>query len=84
MINAEQMRAARALLDWTRDDLAERSGVSAPTIKLMETRGTERSVIATVNAVQVALEEAGVAFIPENGGGAGVRRREPSQPRNHP
>jgi transcriptional regulator with XRE-family HTH domain len=69
------MRAARALLGWTRDDLAERSGVSAPTIKRMESIGTERSVAATVNAIQQALEDGGVTFIPQNGAGSGVRLR---------
>lgn len=73
MISLEQMRAARGLLGWAQADLASRSGVSLPTIKRMETVGPGRSSADTVYAVQRALEAAGVQFIPENGGGAGVR-----------
>lgn len=77
MIDEAQMRAARSLLDWTQADLAERAGISAPTIKRMEKIGLGRSSMDNVQAVQRALEEAGVVFIPENGGGAGVRMAKP-------
>lgn len=77
MINAAQMRAGRALLDWSQQDLAERSGVSLPTIKRMEKVGPGRSAGDTIAAVEKALEAAGVQFIPENGGGAGVRLARP-------
>jgi hypothetical protein len=43
----------------------------------METQGTGKSSVENVNAVQRALEAAGVQFIPENGGGAGVRLAKP-------
>lgn len=77
MIDATQLRAARALLNWSQGELAERSGISFPTIKRMETVGPGRSSADTVAAVQRALEVAGVVFIPENGGGAGVRLAKP-------
>ena len=77
MIDESQMRAARSLLDWTQADLAEKAGISAPTIKRMEKIGLGRSSMDNVQAVQRALEEAGVVFIPENGGGAGVRLAKP-------
>lgn len=77
MINAAQMRAGRALLDWSQNELAEASGVSLPTIKRMERVGPGRSAADTVAAVQKALEAGGLAFIPENGGGAGVRLAKP-------
>ena len=77
MINAAQMRAGRALVEWSQQDLAERSGISLPTIKRMEKVGPGRSAGDTVEAVQRALESAGVQFIPENGGGAGVRMAKP-------
>jgi transcriptional regulator with XRE-family HTH domain len=73
MIDAAQMRAGRALLGWSQTDLAERSGVSLPTIKRMETVGPGRSSGDTIAAVQKALEDGGVQFIAANGGGAGVR-----------
>ena len=39
--------------------------------------GEVRMTAANTRAVQRSLEDAGVEFIPENGGGAGVRMREP-------
>lgn len=77
MLNAAQMRAGRALLEWSQQDLADRSGISLPTIKRMEKVGPGRSAGDTVEAVLSALEGAGVQFIPENGGGAGVRLAAP-------
>jgi transcriptional regulator with XRE-family HTH domain len=78
MISAKQIKAARVFLDWEQRDLAEKSGLSLPTIQRMEKLGMERSSVANAQKVQTALEAAGVEFIPENGGGAGVRlRKEP-------
>lgn len=79
MISASQMRAARALLDWSQGELAEKAKVSLPTIKRMEKVGPGRSAGDTIQAVQSALESGGVQFIPENGGGAGVRLRKRDQ-----
>ena len=79
MLIAEQLRAARGLLGWSQSQLAEAAGLSLPTIKRMEgPKGPGHSSAANVAAVTRALEAAGVAFIQENGGGAGVRlaRRE--------
>ena len=77
MIFVEQIRAARGLLGWSQTQLAEAAGRSLPTIKRLEREdGEGPSVSDEVRlAVQSALEKAGVEFIPENGGGAGVRRR---------
>jgi transcriptional regulator with XRE-family HTH domain len=74
-----QIKAARALADLNQQQLAERAGVNVNTIRNMEARGSEVLVsgLDTVTKVQVALEKAGIAFIPENGGGAGVRLRKP-------
>lgn len=77
MINDKQMRAARGLLGWSREELAERAGLSAPTIKRMETVGPKRSSVENVQAVKNALQDAGVVFIDENGQGAGVRMAKP-------
>ena len=77
MMKLSQMRAARGLLGWSQAQLAEASGVSLPTIKRMESVGPGRSAANTVDAIQKALEVAGVQFIPENGGGAGVRLARP-------
>ena len=71
MINRSQCRAARALLDWTQDRLAEVTGLSAVTIRAFEKGGEMRDSNRTL--LRLALERSGVEFIDENGGGAGVR-----------
>lgn len=79
MITAAQIRAARALLGWKQMDLVNASGLSFTTVQRMEDLGIGpgRSSLANVDAAQRALESAGVQFIPENGGGAGVRMAMP-------
>lgn len=73
VIDENQMRAARGLLNWSQQELADAAGVSQPTVKRIEKLGPGRSAVDTMTAIQKALEAAGVEFIPENGGGAGVR-----------
>jgi len=73
------MRAGRGLLGWSQAVLAERAGISLPTIKRMETVGPGRSAGDTVDAVQKAMESSGVIFIPSNGEGPGVRLRKLNQ-----
>ena len=70
-----QCRMARAALDWTAAQLAEQAGVGVTTIVRFEGGGTTPNR-ATLAALQRALEAAGVEFISENGGGAGVRLRK--------
>lgn len=67
-----QLRAARALIDWTQADLAAAAGVSTVSVKNIE-KGTTEPRVGTLRSMIRALEEAGVVFLPENGGGAGVR-----------
>ena len=75
MIEASQIRAARALLEWSQGDLVEKSALSLTTIRRMEDAkiGPGRSSADNVAVVKKVLEAAGIEFIPENGGGAGVR-----------
>ena len=76
METAEQLRAARAMAQWTRAELAEAAGVSEQTIKRLE--GMTGGLIAsttTIAALRKALERRGVVFIPGNGGPPGVRFR---------
>lgn len=78
MTTSEQIRAARALLRWEQKDLAEASSVSLPSIKRLESQPGDLSAHPrTIEALRGALEGAGVQFIPENGGGAGVRLSKP-------
>jgi transcriptional regulator with XRE-family HTH domain len=71
LISPSQCRAARALLDWTQPDLVGATGLSAVTIRAFEKGGQMRESNRTL--LRLAFEKAGVEFIPENGGGAGVR-----------
>jgi predicted transcriptional regulator len=76
-ITSEQVRAARALLRWEQRDLAEASAVSLPTVKRLEIQpGNLAAQDRTIVELRKALEEAGIEFIAENGGGAGVRLRK--------
>lgn len=74
-----QLRAARGLVAMDQVTLAERSGVSANTIRSMEGKGVNvlTSGLDTVRAVQSALEAAGVEFL--NHGRPGVRLRGDAQ-----
>ena len=85
MITAAQMRAARALIGIDQQTLADRAGVSLPTIQRMEASdGTVRGVIDTLTKVVGALDKAGIELIGEGaaslGGGRGVRLKR-AQPR---
>lgn len=79
MLTPAQSRAARALLDWSQDRLAEASHLGLSTIRDFE-KGRRVPSHNNLAAVVRAFEEAGVQFIPENGGGAGVRMRQPAVP----
>jgi transcriptional regulator with XRE-family HTH domain len=74
MINAVQCKMARVALGLGVRDLAEAAMVSPDTIARLE-RGEELRA-RTLAAIRAALEAAGVEFIAENGGGAGVRLRK--------
>ena len=85
MITSAQIRAARAMLGMDQRMLAEKSGLSLPTIQRMEASdGQVRGVVDSLVKVVQALEAAGIELIGENapssGGGRGVRFREPKAP----
>lgn len=83
MLTCEQLRAARAILRWRAVDLAERAGVNLSTIQRAEKAdGPVPMIPSNARAVRAALEDGGVEFIPENGGGAGVRLRKVSDSGN--
>jgi ribosome-binding protein aMBF1 (putative translation factor) len=72
-----QIRAARAVLGWSAEDLARASAVSLRTIRRAELADVHTNMtVANDQAVRRALEAAGVEFIDENGGGRGVRFRK--------
>lgn len=72
MITPEQCRAARGLLAWTQYDLADRAGIGIVTVHQFEA-GLSQPRRATGEVIKRAFEQAGVAFIDDNGGGPGVR-----------
>ena len=80
-MDRDQVKAARMLLRWTAEDLARKSKVGLSTIKRME-GGTKTAQLTAANtqAIQRALEDGGIEFIAENGGGPGVRLREKRTP----
>lgn len=73
-ITSDQIRAARALLRWTANDLAQAAKIGVATVRRAEAQDGELSMTeANRAAVVAALEKAGVVFVEENGEGAGVR-----------
>jgi transcriptional regulator with XRE-family HTH domain len=81
MITPSQCRAARGLLDWTQQELADAARIGVATIRLFEGEAAE-SRHATLAVLRRAFELAGVEFIEENGGGPGLRLRK--RPRAKP
>ena len=78
VLTGRQIRAARALLGWSAQDLADRCKVGVSTIRRTELEdGTVRMIAGNVDAVLRAFDAAGVQFIEQNGGGDGVRMKEP-------
>jgi len=72
MITSAQIRAARAMVGVSQADIARVTGRTDKTVRRAE---TDVSMVAadTIAAIRTALEDAGVEFIEENGGGPGVR-----------
>lgn len=60
------------MLDWSREDLAAKSGVSRPTLADFETN-KRKPYERTLADIRRTFEDAGLEFISENGGGAGIR-----------
>lgn len=78
-MSGNQIRAARALLGWTQAELGTAAGLSVPTIKRSEGQSKASASDDAIAAIRAVLEAAGVQFIEENGGGAGVRLRDASK-----
>ena len=74
MIDAAQVRAARALLNVSQADLARLASVHVATIRRLEAATEIRGAAETLWKIQIALEAAGIEFIPAEGGkGPGLR-----------
>jgi predicted transcriptional regulator len=77
MITGAQLRMARGYLRWSAKELADKAGVAESTIKRMEMDdGFPIARGANIEAVYRTLADAGIIFVPENGGGVGIRLRK--------
>jgi DNA-binding XRE family transcriptional regulator len=77
-VTSAQLRMARAALNWTVRDLADATGLHRNTITNIEV-GRYIGDPDTISLIRSVLSKAGVVFIAENGGGAGVRLRKSSK-----
>ncbi len=78
MITARQIRAARAILGWSQQQLADKAIVSLNAVTRLE-RGEVDPRLSTITAVQKALIKAGVEFIlADERKGEGIRLSKPS------
>jgi predicted transcriptional regulator len=76
MITSRQIRAARALLGWSQQQLADKAIVSLNAVARLE-NGLVDSRISTVQSVQKALVKAGIEFLDADQKGEGVRLKSP-------
>jgi predicted transcriptional regulator len=76
MITPRQIRAARALLGWSQQQLADRAIVSLNAVTRLE-KGKVDSRVSTISAIEKTLSKAGVEFLPAGEKGEGVRMKSP-------
>lgn len=78
-ITSKQCAAARALVGWSQDKLAEAAQIARATIATFENNSRIEPSQRNLNSIIASLEHAGVQFIPEDvqvGLGPGVRLRK--------
>ena len=74
IVKGVQIRMARAALHWGVRELAAAAKVTPNTISRIESGAAART--DTLERIVTALEAAGVEFLPENGGGPGLRLKK--------
>jgi len=79
MLNKEQLKAARAWLGLSQNEVAKISKVASKTIKNFE-RGASGPYERTLRDIQKALEEKEIEFLFEGGEGIGIRKRRRGSP----
>ena len=80
MLTSAQCRAARGLIDWNQQQLADTAGVGVATIRLFEAgKGEQRR--STLSVIRQALEAAGVEFTNADQPGVRLRKRRRSKTR---
>ena len=76
-ISARQVKAARMLLNWSQQHLADQAGLGVATIRRFESDSAARGYLNTANVIKEALENGGVNLLPENEhDGLGVRLKK--------
>ena len=76
-LSPRMCKAARSLVGWGQGEFAEASGLSRSTVGAFEAKDESARLTNMNNKAAIeAFEAAGLEFIPENGGGAGIRFRE--------
>jgi transcriptional regulator with XRE-family HTH domain len=74
LFTSSQLRAARAMLKWSLEDLSQKSSVGTTTLKRFESaESVPQGNLSTFNALKKAFEDAGVEFIGTPDAQAGVR-----------
>nr|WP_249779228.1 transcriptional regulator [Bradyrhizobium sediminis] len=82
-ITSAHIRAARALIRWTAEDLAREAVLGVATIRRAESAdGPPQMTASNLAAIRRTLETAGIEFLFENEGGLGVRLRNAQRPVN--
>ncbi|CDX39596.1 Helix-turn-helix motif [Mesorhizobium plurifarium] len=76
MVSPRQIRAARALLGWSQQELADKAIVSLNALARLES-GKVDSRVSTMQAIEAALARAGVEFLSAGQKGEGVRLLDP-------
>nr|WP_281032615.1 helix-turn-helix domain-containing protein [Phyllobacterium salinisoli] len=76
LLTTEQCRGARAMLGWSQAELAKAANVSRQTIADFE-RGAHLPISNNLASIITAFRNAGIEFIPEDGGGVGIRFKKP-------
>jgi len=76
MVTPRQIRAARALLGWSQQHLADKAIVSLNAVARLEKAKVDPR-LSTLTAIEKALAKAGVEFLPADQKGEGVRLKSP-------
>ena len=78
LITGDQIRAGRALLRWSADDLAREASVGVATIRRFEAiSGLPSGQLRVLDSMKIALEAAGIEFIGTPDDRPGVRLTSP-------
>lgn len=80
ILTPSQCRGARGMLGWSQEELATSSQVSISTVASFE-RGDRTPTRPNLAALRLAFEQAGMTFVPNGGGGVGVRFRRAADSR---